>query len=300
MVGSQLSPQAQSWLVRALLGAGAVGSFWYCFAEWHRNRVIRDTATSRVRSAAQGYIALSGRGLAPPGRPMTSPISGRHCTWWHYSIQERRGRNSWATIETGTSETVFFLDDGSGRCLVDPRGAEVHARDDMWYGSCAYPLENPPRGLSNTLANMCAKSDFRYRERCLLAGEPLYALGSFRTEGGVAAVDAEREVAQVLRSWKHDQKTLLDRFDANHDGLLSGEEWERVRQAAHDQVAASVGARPLPVPISVLGKPADGRIFLLVAGDELSLARRLRSRAAASIMVCIACCAALAWWLINL
>ena len=46
------------WLVVIGLAAAAVYSFWYAFKSWGKNRVIEDTPTSRVRSAAQGYVEL--------------------------------------------------------------------------------------------------------------------------------------------------------------------------------------------------------------------------------------------------
>src|SRR6202011_3390048 len=102
------------------LAAGAVYSFWYAFKAWGKNRVIEDTPTSRVRSAAQGYVELSGRGILPPCAQSKGPLTGKPCTWWRYKIKERgsSGRSrSWRTIESGASELPFLLDDGTGLCL---------------------------------------------------------------------------------------------------------------------------------------------------------------------------------------
>ena len=54
------------WLTIIGLSAAAVYSFWYTFKSWSKNRLIEDTPTSRVRSAAQGYVELAGRGALPP------------------------------------------------------------------------------------------------------------------------------------------------------------------------------------------------------------------------------------------
>ena len=53
-------------LIIAALAAAAVYSLWYTIKAWARNRAIEDTPTSRIRSAAQGYVELNGRGVLPP------------------------------------------------------------------------------------------------------------------------------------------------------------------------------------------------------------------------------------------
>src|SRR5579862_9100611 len=109
------------WLLAGCLAAAAVYSFWYAFKAWAKNRLIEDTPTSRVRSAAQGYVELAGLGALPPSSSNRGPLTGVPCTWWRYKIEERHrsGRSrSWATVDSGVSEESFFLDDGTGQCLI--------------------------------------------------------------------------------------------------------------------------------------------------------------------------------------
>ena len=116
------------WLIMLGLAAAAVYSFWSACKSWAKNRTIEDTPTSRIRSAAQGYVELSGRGTMPPNAENKGPLTCIPCTWWRYKIEERSrsGRSrSWSTIQSDTSEAPFLLDDGTGQCLVNPRGAEV-------------------------------------------------------------------------------------------------------------------------------------------------------------------------------
>jgi hypothetical protein len=104
------------WLIVVGLAGAAVYSFWYAFKAWAKNRVIEDTPTSRVRSAAQGYVELSGHGVQPPDAQNKGPLTGMPCTWWRYKIEERRysGRSrSWTTVQIDTSAVPFLLDDGT-------------------------------------------------------------------------------------------------------------------------------------------------------------------------------------------
>jgi hypothetical protein len=295
------------WFLIACLAGAAAYSFYYCFMSWRRNRVVGDTPTSRVRSAAQGYVEFTGRGLAPANTENKAPLTGIPCTWWRYKVEQRsentRSR-SWSTVRSGTSETPFILDDGTGQCLVDPRGAEVFpSANDVWYGSSDWPdgVRIPGGGGAlGWLLDSVAAGKYRYTEHRLEAHERLYAIGSFRSLGGVSVESPDRAVAELLRDWKQDQASLLARFDANHDGVISAAEWDRARAAAREQVVGAAGVRAEAPGINVLSKPADGRAFLLAASDEQTLARRLRRRAAAGVVAFVASCSALTWMLTRL
>jgi E3 Ubiquitin ligase len=293
------------WLVVSGLAAAAVYSFWYAFKSWAKNRVIEDTPTSRLRSAAQGYVELCGRGVVPPDAQIKAPLTGLPCTWWRYKIEERRssGRSrSWTTLQSGTSELPFVLDDGTGRCLVDPRGAEVYPGiSDVWYGASEWPTVRIPNGsgLWGRLVDSLVTDKFRYTEHRLQAQEELYAIGAFRSLGGVSVDSPDAAIAELLRAWKQDQAGLLARFDIDHDGTLSQTEWDQARAAARRQILDNRAADAQPPSLNVLARPKDGRSFLLAASDGESLARRFRRRALAGIGGFVASTAALTWMLIH-
>ena len=79
------------WLIMLGLAAAAVYSFWWACKSWAKNRAIEDTPTSRIRSAAQGYVELSGHGVMPPNAENKGPLTAIPCTWWRYKIEERSG-----------------------------------------------------------------------------------------------------------------------------------------------------------------------------------------------------------------
>jgi hypothetical protein len=290
------------WLT-AMLAAGTVYCFYYGFRAWHRNRAVGDTPTSRLRSAAQGYVELSGRGLLPEGVKNGAPLTDLPCAWWRFKI-EKRTSDDWTTLDHGISVALFILDDGTGQCLVDPDGAEVYpSAVNVWYGSEEWPSRLTPRRGGKTvqlLSGQLMSGKYRYTEERLLVGERLSVLGSFRTRGNAAADEAERAIAELLREWKQDQASLLARFDADRDGVISMAEWDRAREAARAQITADMIARPSSPAINVLSKPQDGRAFLLAAADAQALARGLRWRAAAGVTGFVGGASGLTWVLAHL
>ena len=293
------------WLIAAALAAAAAYSFWFAFKAWAKNRIIEDTPTSRVRSAAQGYVEISGLSILPPDSHNQAPLTKIPCAWWRYKIEERRyaGRSrSWFTIQGDTSTEPFLLDDGTGQCLIDPRGAEVFpGASNVWYGSSEWPEVRIPdgTGILGRLTDALLTDKYRYTEYRLQAHEHVYAIGAFRSLGGAGAEDTETAAANLLHDWKKDQGALLARFDTNHDGTLSAAEWEQARAAARRQVLDGRAAEVRPPSVNVLCDPMDGRAFLLAASDGETLARRFRRRAAAGIGGFVGSCAALTWMLTH-
>lgn len=300
-----MSGNPKFWLLVAILAGAAAYSFWYAFKAWAKNRVIQDTPQSRVRSAAQGYVELNGRGLLPENAPNRAPLTGKTCTWWRFTIQERgsTGRSrSWSTIDSGTSTKPFILDDGSGQCLIDPTGAEVFPGDnDVWYGPDPWPQGRLPDGkgvLGWVVDNLVASKKYRYTEHRLGCNEHVYAIGAFRSDG-LSVEDPEAAIADLLHRWKQDQAGLLARFDKDHDGVIGPAEWQQAREAARREVLDARSKEIRPPSLSVLADPMDGRAFILATSDGQSLAQRFRRRALAGIGMFVGSVAALTWMLTN-
>jgi hypothetical protein len=118
------------------------------------------------------------------------------------------------------------------------------------------------------------------------------AMGSFRTVGGVQAVDSESAMTALLAEWKRDMPALTERFYTDHMGVLDQQEWEAARSAARQQVEER-SLRETPAEYSVLCKPDDNRPFLLAAGNLEKLARRYRWQAVGALLVFVLLCGVL-------
>jgi hypothetical protein len=288
------------WLWMALLAGAAAWGFYSGFKWWRWARLIEDTPTSRVRSAAQGYAEIEGMSRLLGGEPIVAPLSRRRCVWWSFVIEEqvRDGRRRrWRTVEEATSGDIFALEDDTGRCVVDPDGAEVlPSAQDSWRGDTPRPVAGPP--LARGFRGFGGR--YRYRESRLHPDEPLYAIGWFRSDTGVDGRPPEDEAAALLREWKRRPQELLRRFDRDANGALSLEEWERAREEAHREVMSDRAHRAAEPGVHVLTAPADGRPFLLGAGTAAGLGRHYRLRAAGGLALFVGATCALAWAMLNL
>jgi hypothetical protein len=250
LVGIKLESRP-GWLVT--LGIMTLISLFAWLSALRRLRLVRDTPTSRIASAAQGYVESSvhGKQLADP--PLLSKLSLLPCLWYRYRIEHKNDKNQWHTEESGESSQPFLLEDDSGRCVVDPDGAEILTlHKDTW-----------------------RQGAYRYTEWKLLDIDNLYAIGQFRTVGGGSLeTTTQQEMNAVLAEWKQDMPELHRRFDLNNDGQLDMQEWMLARQAARreaDQRIASARAQP---DVNYLLQPRAGRLFLLSNLPQNRLERR--------------------------
>jgi hypothetical protein len=258
-------------IAAVLFGAASLVALNRFFGRLRRDRVVSDTPMVRIRSAAQGYVKVTGRARASGPTAISSPLSARPCVWWKYELADEevdsRGNAHWRTVETGASVEPFVLNDGDAQCLVGPVNAEITpTTHDVWFGTCPRP-EAPPSAPSLSGRH----KSWRYTEWLLSVGDSLSVMGELRSHSGEG--DFNDAVAAKLRQWKLDQANLLKRFDANHDGRIDADEWELARVAAATELEKESPNTALS-RISVISQPLGAEPFLIAPLTPARLERR--------------------------
>ena len=263
------------WFAAATAIVIALVGFVGIFVFLRRLRYIEDTPKSLIRSAAQGYVELQGRSRLMPGEPIIAPLTQSKCVWWTYKIEQKNqtGNNnrSWRTVQHATSDDLFFIEDYTGHCAIDPEHAVVYpSAKDVWFGNSEMPEGGPKLGT------MRISADYRYSESRIDSDDQLYALGYFHTQGPVGMGEINEEVRQVLVEWKQNQAALIARFDTDHDGKISQQEWDAARAEARKEVLANEREAMQRPPMNVLSRPPDGRPFILSTKPQKKLEGRMR------------------------
>jgi len=274
------SPSDDFWEIAIVLVALTIGGFIGAFYFFLRKRIIEDTPTSKITSAAQGYVELSGHGKLMDGSIISGPLTNITCTWYSYTIEEHRssGKNShWVTIDKGISDSLFLLVDRSGEAVIDPEKANVTPSiTDVWHGHSRHP---DPRGNGTRKKKgffSVGVGRYRYTEERMHPDDPLYAIGLFDTVGGAGSeYDANADVGHLLRDWKKNSEQLLARFDENKDGEIDMEEWQKVRETAFKQIQSQHAEQKATAPVHMLSKTCDSRRpYLLSALPQSDLVKR--------------------------
>lgn len=297
------------WALLLFCTVAALGGLYYAFRWLGRARLIEDAPTAKIRSAHQGYVELLGNARLMAGEPVFAPLTGIDCCWYRYKI-EKSGDKNWRTVESDTSDTLFLLEDETGHCLIDPEGAEVTPSDrSVWYGGERYPVNRSPGRqrvkqtpllkLARFLNREISTGRYRYTEERIYPGDPLYAIGQFKSLDDLDHRQSQSEwMRGLLREWKQDRTQLLARFDLNRDGEIDTREWDMVRHTAETQARLAHTEQQRQMIQHTLSSPNSSRHpFLLSTLADFELVRRYRLKAFGAITLFFIAGAAAVWLL---
>lgn len=250
-----------------------VAACFYFFARYLRTaRLIHDTPTSKIRSAAQGFVELEG--MADEIKTtLSAPLSGRDCVWYRFQIQKKHKsgkETTWRTIQSGQHPGPLLIRDATGECFINLHRAAIYpAIKTAWYGMSRYPSKLSVERMDSLLQF----GDYRYQEEIILKNSPLYAMGSFKTVRQIDQNHQEDVVKKIIGDWKQDYKSLLAKFDKNGDGTLDEKEWKLVRLAAQLE-AEDIRKTMLAAPDLHTLEKQGSYPLIVAADDQKGLARR--------------------------
>ncbi|MGD0986600.1 MAG: hypothetical protein ABR874_02235 [Candidatus Sulfotelmatobacter sp.] len=165
--------------------------FFNGFRVLQRRRVILDTPVSKIRSASLGTVEVTGLAVGPYTMP--APITARDCYFYRATVWEwkRQGRsNQWVRVAGECAHLPFFVDDNTGKLLIDPRGAELDLHRDFQQEYCdsffTMNEKAPPRvhallqrhGISTT-------NKIKVEEFCIKPKNALFLMGTLAENPGI-------------------------------------------------------------------------------------------------------------------
>ena len=187
------SPQNPTGLLLwcAIGFCGGIALFFYGFRLLQRRRLILDTPLSKIRSASMGMVEVSGLAVGP--YTVVAPITGRPCYYYRtlvWELKQRERKKEWVQIAAECAHVPFFIDDNTGRVLVDPRGADLDLhRDfkDRFSDSLFSTKGPPPDSVYNFLTShgIATNNDLRVEEYCIKPKNSLFILGTLAENPGI-------------------------------------------------------------------------------------------------------------------
>jgi E3 Ubiquitin ligase len=179
-------------LVWCVVGfCAGIGLFLYGFRLLKRRRLILDTPFSKIRSAAMGMIEINGLAVGP--YTMVAPITARPCYYYRTLVWEwkQRGKNKdWVKVAGECMHVPFFVDDNTGRVLVDPRGADLDLHRDFEQEFCDsfFTTKDPaPANVRSFLARhgVVTSNKIKVEEYCIKPKNSLFILGTLTENPGL-------------------------------------------------------------------------------------------------------------------
>lgn len=222
------------WGILAM-GVG-VRLFFRGFPFLKRKQLIEDTPTSTVRGASLGAVEISGTVVGP--YTLISPLSETDCFYYHAIARGSSGDEKRAKEEI--MYAPFFLDDGTGRVMVDPRGAETDLKPSV---DDEYSPSSGDAFTRHFLVRHGISSEYpaHLEEYCIRSGDQLYVLGTLRENPGlVSAADC------IARGVGQPDQGFLSAAAADLQG----------RAAIESMLPPGSAAPPLP-----RARPVEGQAF---------------------------------------
>ena len=142
--------------------------------------LIQDTPVSTVRGAALGLVEVSGTVVGP--YTLIAPLSQTDCFYYHAIALGSSGEEKKPKEEI--LYVPFFLDDGTGRVMVDPRGAQTDLQPSV---DDEYSSSTGDAFTRHFLLRHGISSEYpvHLEEYCIRAGDRLYVLGTLRENPGL-------------------------------------------------------------------------------------------------------------------
>jgi len=229
-----------------------------------RRRLILDTPASKIRSASMGMVELNGLAVGP--YTMIAPVTTRPCYYYRTLVWEwkQQGKNKqWVQVAAESMHVPFFVDDNTGKIMVDPRGADLDLHRDFQQEFCDSfftTKEEVPGNVRAFLSRhgISTTNKIKVEEFCIKPKNSLFLLGTLDENPGLAVTPEpihDTETSPLLIgnrfSFSVNSEAVRTRLSPmiglGLDGLsLSGGlQHDPAFDAIYDQATASAQARAI-------------------------------------------------------
>jgi len=116
----------------ALVVVGVI-LFLVGFWKYREYRVLADTPQIPIRSVSMGLSHVAGTSTG--GQPLSSPLTQVPCYYYEVKVEKKvkkDNQESWETTHTERAEVPFYLEDETGKILVNPQRAEYNLPRAFW------------------------------------------------------------------------------------------------------------------------------------------------------------------------
>ncbi len=256
---------AMGYIHEIVFVAIGLGLFFYGFFKLRKKRLIEDIPTSKIRSVAMGFVEIKGN--ARQKMPLKSPLTFADCVYYKFLVEKERtgskGRRYWVTVNEGSSTEYFYLEDETGKILVDPLDAEIILPYDYRYIEGEFGLLTAGRT--------------RYTEWYITPGEEIYVLGNVKKFKD-AFVERKKKLILKLQELKQNKEKLME-HDTNKDGKIDITEWDKAVEKIKQELFEEEISKTVNTEDDiVIAKGETEKTFIISDMTEKKLIKKMTTR----------------------
>jgi hypothetical protein len=243
-----------------------------------RRQLILNTPVSKIRSASMGMVELNGLAVGP--HTITAPVTLRDCYYYRTVVWEwkQEGKSKrWVKVAAESMHVAFFIDDNTGKVMVDPRGADLDLHRDFQQEFCDgffTSKEEVPPNVHSFLSRhgINTRHKIKVEEFCIKPKNALFLLGTLDENPGLELAPEPIQddepttlIAGSAFSFSVDRAELRRKLSLPSDGV-----------SIIDGLSLSGGLRHDPAYDSIYNKAlsaASGRVVRL-SPDQADMNRQ--------------------------
>lgn len=199
-----------------LIGIAVIG---YSYSRHKQRRLMQDTATSEVESMAVGAVELTGT-VEKAEETIPGLLTDESCVIVDYDVEEYRWGDDgkeWITQDSGVLAEPFYLNDGTGRLLVDisdwTTDYEVSAANrtrEEYEDTAAQPPVVDAFVDEYTDEAPDSEKQRRYTQKVLPVGAEAYVFGDAELADRVdCAIEPDDDAAELIVTEDADTELFL-------------------------------------------------------------------------------------------
>lgn len=175
-----------------------------------------------------GMVEVNGLAVGP--YTMNAPVTGRPCYYYRTQAWEwkQNGKNKqWVEVAAECQHVSFFVDDNTGRLLVDPRGAELDLHCDFKaeFNNSLFSHDEAPASVNRFLSRhgVGTINKIKVQEYCIKPKNSLFILGTLADNPGIEVMPEPTEDAAPVSSFSPQGFSLsMNLFSGSRDEFPTG------------------------------------------------------------------------------
>ena len=201
-------------IATAFLGGG-IAAIYGAYRQHVAANRISATSTGQISGLTDGYREIKGR-IAKGAKKLRSPMAGKQCVYYTFTVTESGGDNSKEIISDKKS-TRCYLDDGTGTAAIELDEAELvldvdHHDKSGTFNSASPKLEAILKRYGKSSKGLLFNKELKYEETILEVGDELYVLGPAKMVNGTICFKPIRGQSLIV-SDKSERSLLREMSD---------------------------------------------------------------------------------------
>lgn len=219
-----------------------------------------------------GMVEVTGLAVGP--YTMVAPVTARPCYYYRTQVWEwkQRGKNKeWVEVASECMHVPFFVDDNTGRLLVDPRGADldIHRDFEQQFNNAFFSGENDAPGNVNAFLSrhgVVTSNKIKVEEYCIKPKNSLFILGTLTDNDSIEVTPVPIQDSEPVTCFAPQGLSLTFSFSRSPEEFIPGSPVNQYAERTETHEVVHLTKTPPPASSSEMSQQQKIAAALVKAG----------------------------------